>query len=127
MDTTKTANIQFDSITISSLKSVVNIYQGKVADSHNKLVKSPDNFGLPLSIASFDNRVIGYAFVLINNQGKPEINSYWEQEFYSIEVEQDLKFHAQNTFFNAFKDPETRTNKIQTAAEKLFSWLNVCN
>ncbi|MCC9064589.1 hypothetical protein [Flavobacterium piscisymbiosum] len=127
MDTTNTANIQFDSINISSLKSVVNIYQSKVNDTESKFIKSSEHFGLPLSIASFDNRVIGYAFVLINNEGKPEIKSYWEQEFYSIEVEQDLKFHAQNTFFTAFKDPETRTNKIQNAAEKLFNWLNVCN
>lgn len=127
MDTTKTANIQFDSINISCLKSVVNIYQSKVKDSENKFAKSSSHFGLPLSIASFDNRVIGYAFVSINKAGKPEINSYWEQEFYSVEVEQDLKFHAQNTFFTAFTDPETRTNKIQNAAEKLFNWLNVCN
>lgn len=127
MDTTKTANIQFDSINISSLKSVVNIYQSKVNNTKGKFIKSSDDFGLPLSIASFDNRVIAYAFVLINNEGKPEIKSYWEQEFYSIEIEQDLKFHAQNTFFTAFKDPETRINKIQNAAEKLFNWLNVCN
>ncbi len=127
MDTTKTANIQFDSINISSLKSVVNIYQSKVNNTENKFIKSSDDFGLPLSIASFDNRVIGYAFVLIDKAGKPEIKSYWEQEFYSIEIEQDLKFHAQNTFFTAFKDPETRINKIQNAAEKLFNWLNVCN
>lgn len=127
MDTTKTANIQFDSINISSLKSVVNIYQSKVNDTESKFIKSSDDFGLPLSIASFDNRVIGYAFVLIDKAGKPEIKSYWEQEFYSIEIEKDLKFHAQNTFFTAFKDPETRINKIQNAAEKLFNWLNVCN
>ncbi|MFQ6601043.1 hypothetical protein [Flavobacterium sp. C3NV] len=127
MDTTKTANIQFDSINISSLKSVVNIYQSKVNDTKSKFIKSSDDFGLPLSIASFDNRVIGYAFVLIDKAGKPEIKSYWEQEFYSIEIEKDLKFHAQNTFFTAFKDPETRINKIQNAAEKLFNWLNVCN
>jgi hypothetical protein len=127
MDTTKTANIQFDSINISSLKSVVNIYQSKVNDTESKFIESSDDFGLPLSIASFDNRVIGYAFVLIDKAGKPEIKSYWEQEFYSIEIEKDLKFHAQNTFFTAFKDPETRINKIQNAAEKLFSWLNVCN
>jgi len=127
MDTTKTANIQFDSINISSLKSVVNIYQSKVNSTESKFIKSSEHFGLPLSIASFDNRVIGYAFVLIDKTGKPEIKSYWEQEFYSIEIEKDLKFHAQNTFFTAFKDPETRINKIQNAAEKLFSWLNVCN
>lgn len=127
MDTTKTANIQFDSINISSLKSVVNIYQSKVNDTESKFIKSSDDFGLPLSIASFHNRVIGYAFVLIDKAGKPEIKSYWEQEFYSIEIEKDLKFHAQNTFFTAFKDPETRINKIQNAAEKLFNWLNVCN
>lgn len=127
MDTTKTANIQFDSINISSLKSVVNIYQSKVNDTESKFIKSSDDFGLPLSIASFDNRVIGYAFVLIDKAGKPEIKSYWEQEFYSIEIEKDLKFHAQNTFFTAFKDPETRINIIQNAAEKLFNWLNVCN
>jgi len=127
MDTTKTANIQFDSINISSLKSVVNIYQSKVNDTESKFIKSSEDFGLPLSIASFDNRVIGYAFVLIDKAGKTEIKSYWEQEFYSIEIEKDLKFHAQNTFFTAFKDPETRINKIQNAAEKLFNWLNVCN
>lgn len=127
MDTTKTANIQFDAINISSLKSVVNIYQSKVNDNESKFVKSSDHFGLPLSIASCDNRVIGYAFVSINKAGKPEINSYWEQEFYSLDAEQDLKFHAQNTFFIAFKDPETRTGKIQNAAERLFNWLNVCN
>jgi hypothetical protein len=127
MDTTKTANIQFDAINISSLKSVVNIYQTKVNDNESKFVKSPDHFGLPLSIASFENRVIGYAFVSINKAGIPEINSYWEQEFYSLDAEQDLKFHAQNTFFIAFKDPETRTSKIQNAAERLFNWLNVCH
>ncbi|MFG4004037.1 hypothetical protein [Flavobacterium aquidurense] len=127
MDTTKTDNILFDSINISSLKSVVNIYQNKVNDNESKFVKLPGHFGLPLSVATFDNRVIGYAFVLINKVGEPEINSYWEQEFYSVEVEQDLKFHAQNTFNTTFADPESRKIKVQNATERLSSWLNFCN
>lgn len=127
MDTTKTDNIIFDSINISSLKSVVNIYQNKVHDNERKFVKLPGHFGLPLSIATFDNRVIGYAFVLINKIGEPEINSYWEQEFYSVEVEQNLKFHAQNTFNTTFTDPESRKMKVQNATERLSTWLNFCN
>ncbi|MFH6995431.1 hypothetical protein [Flavobacterium sp. FlaQc-48] len=130
MDTTTTAHIQFDQINLSSLKSVVNIYQNKRNDDEHFETKLPlitNHFGLPLSIASFENRVIGYAFVIFTKTGKTEINSYWEKEFYSVEAEQDLKFHAEKTFDSMFKDPETRRIKIQNATERLLNWLNSCN
>jgi len=127
MDTTITPSIQFDSVNISSLKSVVNIYQNKRSDNRSRPLSLSHHFGLPLSIASCDDRVIGYAFVVINTEGEPEIKSYWDQEFYSVETEQDLKFHAKNTFYTTFKDPATRTIKVQNAAERLCNWLNVCD
>ena len=130
MDTTTTTNIQFNPIDVSSLKSVVNIYQNKrnVPDNFETgLSLFTNHFGLPLSIACFENRVIGYAFVILNKAGKTEINSYWEKEFYSIEAEQDLKFHAQNTFDSMFADPETRIVKLQNAMDRLSNWLNSCN
>lgn len=127
MDTTKTDHIQFDQIDISSLKFVVNIYQSKSNNNKSKPVKLANDFGLPLSIASFENRVIGYAFVVINKVGEPEINSYWEKDFYTIEIEKDLKFHAENAFQTTFQDTETRTIKVQNATERLANWLNVCN
>lgn len=130
MDTTNTTNIQFDQINLASLKSVVNIYQNKSNDAVDFEIKQlpfTNHFGLPLSIASFENRVIGYAFVIINNVGKTEINSYWEKDFYSIEAEQDLKFHAEKAFLSIFKNPETRIVNIQNATERLSNWLNSCN
>lgn len=130
MDTTKTANIQFESVHLSSLKSVVNIYQNKVNETLNsdrQLSKFKSDFGLPLSIASSENKVVGYAFVTVNKTGKPEINSYWEKNFFSVEAEQDLKLHAENTCHSLFADSETRSLKIQNAAEKLSNWLEVCN
>lgn len=130
MNTTKKAKLQFEPLHISSLNSVVAIYQNKNNSKVNPELRSSqitNDFGLPLSVASFENRVIGYAFVVINKGGKTEINSYWEQEFYNIEVEQDLKFHAQNTFDTTFKDLETRIIKVQNAAERLSNWLNVCH
>ncbi|MFH6996635.1 hypothetical protein ACHRVZ_01820 [Flavobacterium sp. FlaQc-57] len=130
MNTTKTVKLQLEAINIASLKSVVAIYQNKI-ESRTGFEMKPsqitNNFGLPLSIASFEKRVIGYAFAVIDKEGKAEINSYWEKEFYSIEAEQNLKSHAQNTFYSTFKDPETRTLKMQKATERLFNWLNVCN
>lgn len=130
MDITTTTKIQFNPIDVSSLKSVVNIYQNKrnVPDNFETgLSLFTNHFGLPLSIACFENRVIGYAFVIRNKAGKTEINSYWEKEFYSIEAEQDLKFHAQNTFDSMFADPETRIVKLQNAMDRLSNWLNSCN
>ena len=87
MKTNNTTNIQFDQINISSLKSIVNMYQNKINDTVNSEARSlqlENNFGLPLSVASFENRVVGYAFVVINKVGETEINSYWEKDFYSI-------------------------------------------
>lgn len=130
MKTTKTASIQFNEVNVSSLKSVVNMCQNKSAvnsNSKDRLSYLINNLGLPLSVASFENRVIGYAFVTINNAEEPEINSYWEKEFYSIEAEQNLKSHAETIFHSTFKDIETRSIKIQNAAEKLSNWLSVCN
>ncbi|WP_428229387.1 hypothetical protein [Flavobacterium sp.] len=129
MEATKTAHIQFDEINISFLKSVVSIFQSKSKESivtENRLSQLKHHFGLPLSVASFENRVIGYAFVAINKNGETEINSYWEKDFYSIEGEQDLKFYAENSFHTTFKDPETRTSKIQSATERLVNWLHLC-
>lgn len=130
MKTTNTAKIQFNEVNVSSLKAVVNMYQNKSALNSNSKDKSLcliNNLGLPLSVASFENRVIGYAFVTINNAEEPEINSYWEKEFYSIEAEQNLKFHAETIFNSTFKDAEKRSVKIQNAADKLSNWLSVCN
>lgn len=130
MDTTKTPNIQFESVHLSSLKSVVNIYQNKVNETLNSDRQSSqfkNDFGLPLSIASSENKVVGYAFVTVNKTGKSEINSYWEKDFFSVEAEQDLKLHAENTCNSLFADSKTRSVKIQNAAEKLSNWLEVCN
>lgn len=130
MNTTTTTNILFDQVNLSSLISIVKIYQNKRNDdNHDDQKRSPftNHFGLPLSIASFENRVIGYAFVKFNNEGETEINSYWEKDFYSIEAEHDLKFHAQKTFNSMFNDPETRTIKIKNATDRLSNWLNNCN
>lgn len=129
MKTTYTAKIQFNEVNVSSLKAVVNMCQNKSAVNSNSKDKSLyliNNLGLPLSVASFENRVIGYAFVTINNAEEPEINSYWEKEFYSIEAEQNLKFHAETIFHSTFKDTGTRSVKIQNATEKLCNWLSVC-
>ena len=129
MKTTNTAKIQFNEVNVSSLKAVVNMYQNKSALNSNSKDKSLyliNNLGLPLSVASFENRVIGYAFVTINNAEEPEINSYWEKEFYNIEAEQNLKFHAETIFHSTFKDTGTRSVKIQNATEKLCNWLSVC-
>lgn len=130
MDTTTTTNIQFNPIDVSSLQSVVNIYQNKKHDHDDfetGLSPFTNHFGLPLSVACFENRVIGYAFVIRNKVGETEINSYWEKEFYSIEAEHDLKFHAQKTFDSMFADPETRIIKLQKAMDRLSNWLNSCN
>lgn len=133
MKTNKIDHIEFDSINVSSLKSVVNIFQNKknnskaIEDGGQESIQLSNHFGLPLSVASSEDRVIGYAFVSINKFGTTEINSYWEKEFYSIEVEQNLKFHAESIFNSMFKDPSTRTVKIQYAAEKLTNWLNLCS
>lgn len=130
MKPNNTTTIQFDHLNISSLKSVVNMYQSKVndtLDSETRLEQLKNNFGLPLSVASFENRIVGYAFVVINKVGETEINSYWEKDFYSVEVEKDLKFHAENTFQTTFHDPESRKLKLQNATERLSNWLNYCN
>lgn len=130
MNTTTTTNILFDQVNLSSLKSIVNIYQNKRNDDNHddqKLCLFTNHFGLPLSIASFENRVIGYAFVKLNTDGETEINSYWKKDFYSIEAEHDLKFHAQKTFNLLFNDPKTRAVKIQNATDRLLNWLNNCN
>lgn len=130
MNTTRTATLQFDPINMSSLKSVLTIYHNKMSSKADFEIRSSEvtsNLGLPLSIASFENKVIGYAFVVINKMGDPEINSYWEKDHYTIEVEKDLKFHAQSTFLATFHDTETRTIKIQNATERLHNWLNFCN
>lgn len=130
MDTTKTTSLQFDSVDLSSLGSVVNMYQNKINSSlisGDKNSQFTNDFGLPLSIASFENRVVGYAFVTVNTKDEPEINSYWEKEFYSIEAEQDLKTHAENNCHSLFTDSASRSVKIQNAVHKLYSWLQVCN
>lgn len=130
MNTTTTTNILFDQVNLSSLKSVVNIYQNKRNDNDydgQKMLPFTNHFGLPLSIASFENQIIGYAFVKFNKDGETEINSYWKKEFYSIEAEHDLKFHAKKTFDSTFKEQETRAIKIQNATDRLLNWLNNCN
>ncbi|OIV41122.1 hypothetical protein [Flavobacterium johnsoniae] len=130
MDTTLTPSIQFDPISLSSLKSVINIYQNRSSKNFvqdRNISQLSHDFGLPLSVALCENRVVGYAFVTINEREEPEINSYWEKEFYSIEAEQDLKIHAEETCHSLFKDAPARSIKIQNAAAKLSSWLQVCN
>lgn len=117
MNTTTTTNILFDQVNLSSLQSIVNIYQNNRNDNNNDDQKrSPftNHFGLPLSIASFENRVIGYAFVKFNNEGETEINSYWEKDFYSIEAEQDLKFHAQKLLIQCLMTRKHVQLKLKT-------------
>lgn len=115
-------NLEFRKVYLSDMRSVINLYQLP----QGKAIKLTADFGLPLSIVSEDNKVIGFAFASINELGEVVLNSRGVQQPDPSNIGHELIEAAKKTLYATFGDLQEDNTKLRNSIHKLVDWLNTC-
>ncbi|WEK21014.1 MAG: hypothetical protein P0Y49_07660 [Candidatus Pedobacter colombiensis] len=118
----KTKDIEFRKVYLSDLNAVVTLYQS----SQITATKLTTDFGLPLSIASQGNEIIGFGFASINKLGEVTLNSRCIKLADDLGIGNTLEEQAKKTLHSTFEDIRGDHTKLKHSIQKLVDWLNNC-
>lgn len=117
-----TANIEFREIHFSDLNSVISIYKKRTPDSASG--KLTIGFGLPSSIATENNEIVGFASASLGETDEIKVNTYIVKTVGSLYVENMLKKHAEEALHSRFGNFEKDTLSLKNSIHQLVLWLN---
>jgi hypothetical protein len=117
----KTRNVEFRKVYLSDLNAVMRLYQL----SQQTGTKLTADFGLPLSIASDGNEVIGYGFAAINQLGEVTLNSHCKV-VEDLSIGHTLEEQAKKTLHSTFENVGEDNAKFKHSVLRLVDWLNNC-
>lgn len=125
----KNKQLEFRKVYLSDMRSVINIYQKTNQNSshhdqtkQDKTIRLTTDFGLPLSVASNENEVVGFAAVHINQLGE----IIWNSSSDDLNIEHELIEQAKRTLYDTFENVQEDHSKLKISIEKLVDWLNTC-
>ncbi|SHE52115.1 hypothetical protein [Pedobacter caeni] len=125
----KNKQLEFRKVYLSDMRSVINMYQKTNQDSSthdqtkkDKTIRLTTDFGLPLSVASKENEVVGFAAVHINASGE----LIWDSSADDLNIEHQLIEQAKITLYDTFENVQKDHSKLKISIEKLVDWLNTC-
>lgn len=123
---------KYRSVYLSDLKSIINLYSennGAQNTVHHAKSKLTNDFGLPLSIAELNQKIIAYSSVHIDKSGKAAIKICTNNESGNTQFIEQLEHFTKNKFHeNWGKNQDTISEQqIKQAIENLISWLNLCD
>ena len=117
----KTRGVEFRKVYLSDLNAVMRLYQL----SQRTTTKLTADFGLPLSIASDGNEIIGYGFAAINQLGEVTLKSHIKG-VEELSMGCTLEEQAKKTLHSTFENAEEDHTKLKHAIQRLVDWLNNC-
>lgn len=116
------ASIKFRDIHFSDLNSVISIYKKKTQESvTDRLTVS---FGLPSSIATENNKIIGFASASLNETDEIKVEAYSMKTVGGLYVENMLKQHAEKALHSRFGNFEKDNISLKSSIHQLVVWLN---
>lgn len=127
----KLQQIKFEAAYLSELKPVISIYKNIRANTFgyhsSQETASVAHFGLPLVVARYGKKVIGFASANINSANQVEINCFNLQEYEEQEIIQTLKQRAINVFNSSYNQDDQQNTRLKTSIKVLNNWLEKCN
>lgn len=117
----KTRGVEFRKVYLSDLNAVIRLYQS----SQGSVTKLTADFGLPLSIASNGNEILGFGFAAIDQTGVVKLNSYCKG-IEDSSVGDILEEQAKKTLHSTFENTGENNAKLKEAIQRLVDWLNNC-
>ena len=115
-------NIKFRAVTIADLDSIVKLYlkQKSIFDS-----ALTHQFGMPLCVAEWNNKIVGYSSVTTTNTENYNLNTHIDSYFSNNEIDESL-LQESEPFFK--KEWQNGSNKnLSISITHLVDWLNNSN
>ncbi|MNK20194.1 hypothetical protein D3C87_384290 [compost metagenome] len=117
----KTNGIEFRKVYLSDLGAVMRLYQL----SQQNTAKLTADFGLPLSVASNGNEIVGYGFAAVNQLGEVTVKSHFKGAE-DLSMGCTLEEQAKKTLHSTFENAEEDHAKLKHVIQRLVDWLNNC-
>lgn len=115
-----TTNIEFRKVYLSDLNAVLRIY--KKEDK-----KLTAHFGLPLSVATENNEIIGFASASLNELNEMQLNAHCIKVSADSAIINRLKEQAKNVLHSTFENIENDRSQLKISIQQLVGWLNKCS
>lgn len=130
--------VVYRNLYLPDFRSILHIYQEKQmkCTPGAKLPKIlmpqlTEAFGLPLSVAWSDERIIGYAYIYLNGNGSTELACCFAGDRNEQEIRAGLERKAKKILDSQYENngetAAAKAVKLRNAIQQLISWLNSCN
>lgn len=120
----KTMNIKFRKVYLSDLNAIKSIY--KKWSKEPATEKLTAHFGLPLSIATENNKIIGFASASVNELDEIKLNAHGENVSDDLYIEKGLEKQAEIVLSATFKNITEDQSQLKNSINQLVDWLNKC-
>lgn len=115
----------FRKVYLSDLSSLIKIYKKTnrtMADQQLTV-----HFGLPLSVATSDNEIIGFASAAINESDEMKLSSYGVKVLEDPYIGNRLEEQAESILHSTFENMGEDYSPLKHSINQLVGWLNKCS
>lgn len=126
-------DLKFRGVFLSDLKPIKALYIDSEHNTNDETSehKLDEQFGIPLNLVEWNQKIIAYSFVYIDAETRPTIQLKIAKEFKSMNLDDQLtdftmKSHEGAYGLNggqAFSD----TRGVQNSIRSFVDWMNQCN
>lgn len=118
-------NLSFRAVTISDLNAIVKLYQQQETNSFTENTTLTNQFGLPLYVAEWNNKIVGYSYAAATNSNDYSLKTNIDTTFSHYPINENLMLESKLFFKSEWQNS---TNKrLTTAINQLVNWLNNSN
>lgn len=113
--------------TVSDLDFIISLYQQNETfeTETNNNSRFTNDFGLPLYVAEFKNKIIGYSYATARNSEEYSLKTYFETSFSNHPIKEILMAESN---IHLEKEWKNNSNKnLAVAIAQLVNWLNNSN
>lgn len=113
--------------TVSDLDYIISLYQQNETfeTEINSNSRFTNDFGLPLYVAEFKNKIIGYSYTTATNSGEYNLKTHFETSFSNHPIKEILMDESN---IHLEKEWKNNSNKnLAVAIAQLVNWLNNSN
>ncbi|KDN54022.1 hypothetical protein [Flavobacterium seoulense] len=118
-------NISFRAVTISDLKSIIRLYEQKQNIPFSGLnIPFDTDFGLPLYVAEYDDKIVGYSYVTLDSD-EHALHTNINSKFSDTLINENLMKETEVIFKNEWQNNSNKN--LSAAISQFVKWLNDSN
>lgn len=115
-------NIRFRAVTIADLDTIVKLYLEQKTTLDSALT---NQFGMPLCVAEWNNKIVGYSSVTITNKDDYNLNIHIDNYFSNYKINKILLQESELFFKNEWQNGSSKN--VSNSITHLVNWLNNSN